>query len=176
MVNRVYKIKWIILSLIFWSIVILNIPHRFLDLGGDSAQYIILAESIAQGKGYKAINYPGEPFFYHYPPVFPLLLSPIVYFFGRNFYLMHILIALLGFLSLLFLYKLFKIYIDKRIAFFTVFLLSTNYIFIIYSGNFILSEIPYVFFSCLALLFAVRYLVKDSWINRVGWILILFCQ
>ena len=163
-----------ILFLVFWPIVILSIPHQFLDLGGDSAQYIILAQSISRGTGYRAVNYPDSPFCYHYPPVFPLLLSSIVYFFGGNLYPMHILIALLGFLSLLFLYKLFRKYADKEFAFLAVFLLATNYIFVIYSSNFILSDIPYVFFSGLALLFAARYLNKDNWMDKQGYLLLLF--
>lgn len=60
-------VKWIVLSLIFWVFAIANISKEFLDLGGDSAQYIILAESVSNGTGYRAVNSPGEPFFYHYP-------------------------------------------------------------------------------------------------------------
>ena len=41
----------------------MHIPGEFLDLGGDSAQYIILAESLVQGKGFRILNYPQEPNF-----------------------------------------------------------------------------------------------------------------
>jgi len=158
MAYRLYKSRWIILFFVFWLTALLYIPKGFLDLGGDSAQYIILAESIAHGQGYKAVNYPGEPFFYHYPPVFPLLLSPIVYFFGRNLFLMHLLIALLGYASLFILYRIFKKYTEKEIAYIIVVLLATNIVFLSYSAQYILSDIPYLFFSGVALLFSQKYL------------------
>ena len=158
MIKKILKWRWVLLSALFWVIVIRNVPHQFLDLGGDSAQYIILAQSISRGTGYRAVNYPDSPFCYHYPPVFPLLLSPIVYLFGSNFYLMHLLVALLGFLSLLFLYKLFRKYADKKSSFLTFSLLSTIYIFLFYSCIFILSYFPYFFFSVLSLFLASRYL------------------
>mgnify|MGYP000105983660 CR=1 FL=1 len=173
MVNRLYKFKWLILSFIFWGAVILKIPHQFLDLGGDSAQYIILAESIVEGKGYKAINYPGDPFFHYYPPVFSLLLSPIIYFWGRNFYLMHILVAFLGYLSLFFLYSIFKKYIYEKRAFLVTILFAINWLFVLYCSKYILSEIPYLFFSVLTIFFVNKYSERSSFLDRTGWFVLL---
>ncbi|MBU1134310.1 MAG: glycosyltransferase family 39 protein [Candidatus Omnitrophica bacterium] len=164
--REVYKWRWIVLSLFFWFIAISNIPKEFLDLGGDSAQYIILSESLCEGTGLRAINLPKSPFFYHYPPVFSLFLCPIIYFFGRNFYLMHILVALLGYLSLFFLYRIFKKYSGEKQAFFTIVFLVTNWIFISYSSRYILSDIPYLFCSSLTLLAASKYLEKDNFLNK----------
>jgi len=45
----------------------------------DDANYIILAESIAKGHGYRQINYPTAPET-RYPPVLPLVLAPLVTF------------------------------------------------------------------------------------------------
>ena len=97
MLNRLYRWRWVILSLFFWFNVFLHMPAAFLDFGGDSAQYIVLSESLAHGTGYHAVNYPDAPFFYHYPPMFSLLLTPIILFWGRNFFLMHLLVALAGY-------------------------------------------------------------------------------
>lgn len=158
------------MSLMFWVTVIQNIPYEFIELGGDSAQYIILAESLCQGKGYKAVNYPGEPFFYHYPPVFPLLLSPIIYFFGRNIYLMHIWVAFLGYISLFFLYCVFKKYTEGKWAFFLVCIFATNGVLIMNSSECVLSDIPYLFFSSFTLFMCTKYLEEDGFFNKEGFL------
>ena len=163
--------QWIILTLIFWAIALRCIPAEFCDLGGDSAQYIILAESLSQGKGLRMANYPGEPLSFYYPPVFPLLLYPIVRFLGRNFYAMHFLITLLGYGCLWLFYLIFKQY-DKRTAFFATGLLAANWIFILYCTQYILSDIPYLFFSGVTLFFAQRYIKKADFLNKEGLLLI----
>ncbi len=164
--------KWILLTVIFWVIALTDMPRDFYDLGGDSAQYIILAESLTQGKGFRAINYPREPFSAYYPPVFPLFLAPIIYFWGRNFYLMRVLTALLGYVSLFFIYQLFKKYTDKKTAFMLICFFALNWTFILYSTRYILSDIPYLCFSSLALFWSGRYVEKPSLFNREGFWLI----
>ena len=164
--------KWILLTVIFWVIALTDMPRDFYDLGGDSAQYIILAESLAQGKGFRALNYPSEPFSAYYPPVFPLFLAPIIYFWGRNFYLMRVLTALLGYVSLFFIYQLFKKYTDKKTAFMLICFFALNWAFILYSTRYILSDIPYLCFSSLALFWSGRYVEKPSLFNREGFWLI----
>ncbi len=166
--SSLFKTKWIFLSFIFWTIIFLKIPSEFLDLGGDSSQYIILAESLAKGLGYRAINYPNSPFFYHYPPLFPLVLAGVIYFFGENFYLMYVLMAILGYLTLIFSYHLFRRYIDHKLAFFIVLLLSTNWIFLFYSSQCILSDIFYSLLSILTLIFISEYINKKEVINKEG--------
>lgn len=164
--------KWLALTLAFWIIALEGIPRDFYDLGGDSAQYIILAESLAQGKGFRVLNYPQKPFSSYYPPVFALLLAPIICFWGRNFYLMRILTALLGYVSLFFIYHLFKKYADKKIAFTLICFFALNWVFILYSTRYILSDVPYLCFSSLALFWASRYAEKPSLFNREGlWLL-----
>lgn len=158
---------WITLSIAFWGIVLLNASSEFYDLGGDSAQYIILSESLSQGLGYRALNYPQEPFFTHYPPVFPLLLSPIIHFWGRNFYLMQLFVALTGYGSLFFIYRLFRMHIKKKDASFLTLVFATNFVFISYSAKYILSDIPYLFVSCAALFYAAEY-VKAKQLSKKG--------
>ena len=52
---------------------------------GDSAEYILLAESLAAGEGFTNQHYPGGPPHTDYPPGFPALLVPILWLFGRNY-------------------------------------------------------------------------------------------
>ena len=38
----------------------------------DDAMYTVLAKSLAEGKGYRFLNLPGEPNATHFPPGYPL--------------------------------------------------------------------------------------------------------
>ena len=158
----------IILSILFWVFVLKIIPAQFRELGGDSAQYIILAQNIVQGGGYRAVNYPQGGFFYHYPPVFPWLLSGPIYFWGENIYLMHFLVVLLGYLSLFFIYRIFREYTTGGKAFLGTAFLAANVLFILYSTKHILSDVPYLFMSSVTLFFAVRYFKTEKALNSTG--------
>ncbi len=171
--NKIVKASaCFLIVFIFWSVAFKVIPKEFYDLGGDSTHYIILAESLSSGKGLRLVNYPGEPLSFYFPPAFPFLLSFIIYFWGRNFYLMHLLVAILGFLSLFFLYPVFKRYADKKIAFVTLCIFATNWVFITYSTEYILSDIAYLFFSSLCIFMAVRYQEKTHFLNKEGFWLV----
>lgn len=55
--------------------------------GGDSVTYVLLAESVLEpGDGYSLSLEPGRPEAHaKYPPLYPILLAPLVAFLGRNF-------------------------------------------------------------------------------------------
>ena len=61
--------------------------------GGDSATYVLLAESVLTlGDGYSSSWEPGPPRAHtKYPPAYPALLAPPVAIFGRNFVLLKLL-------------------------------------------------------------------------------------
>lgn len=140
------------------------IPEGFYDLGGDSAQYIILAESIAQGKGLHMVNYPGEPLS-NLAPLFPLLLSPILLFLGRNLWLMHLLIVLFSYVTLVVFYRLFKPAASKTLALLAALFLASNTLFWSYSLR-ILTEIPFLCLSGCAFYFLAQYNnTKDTFHN-----------
>jgi 4-amino-4-deoxy-L-arabinose transferase-like glycosyltransferase len=175
--------EWGIVTAIFFIIVITRIPSDFYDLRGDSAQYMILGESLSGGTGFRMVNYPGEPFCFYYPPVFPLLLFPLITFLGRNFYALHFFIALLGYASLWCFYLLFKRYTNRKIAFFSAVFLAMNPTFIVYSAGYILSDIPYLFFSGLTLLMACGFMEnslafprREGFFLLAGLLLSYFCR
>ena len=64
-----------------------------LHTGGDSATYMLLAESIATaGDGYSLHVDPGPPVAHtKYPPGYPLALAPLVALFGRNLVVLKLL-------------------------------------------------------------------------------------
>ncbi len=153
----------VLVVILFISLVYLfSLDTRLGDFGGDNAQYIILAQALASGKGYRAINYPGEPAFTLTPPVFPLLLTPLVYFFGNNFFLMHILIAILAIFSVILIFQIIKVRVSQEIVILVLFLTGINAFFLTLAVRSILTEIPYLFFTLVALFSFERYIDDRS--------------
>lgn len=68
---------WIALGGLLLSHLLLAVflfdPKPF--VGGDNAGYMILAESLESGRGYRDIHLPGAPRHAQYPPVYPALLA-----------------------------------------------------------------------------------------------------
>lgn len=132
----------------------------------DSAQYIGLAKSISEGRGFVE-GFSGEPHRLA-PFVFPLLLSPIISQFGYNFGIMKLLIILSLVISALLVYLLMKksyneIAISSAVA--ALFLFSA--ITLLYS-TFILSEFPFCAFA-LASLWAASQLCSCKTGCKKGW-------
>ncbi len=113
--------------------------------GGDNAHYLILAKSLSEGKGYRIISQPLEPPETNYPPLFPLLLSPLVKIFGFHPLPGKILVMLMGLASFWVVRGIFS-------SSLLPFLFLLNPLVLEYSGI-ILTEIPFLFFSLLTLLF-----------------------
>ena len=71
-----------------------------IEIINDSGAYLSLAQSLVSGEGYRDIFLDGSPAHTKYPPVFPLLLAPLVYLFGLNFWVIRLLSVGLGVLAL----------------------------------------------------------------------------
>ncbi len=159
---------WILLSLIFWYCGLRCVSPGLLDTGGDSAQYIIIGESLAQGKGLRMLNFPGEPFSVLAPGI-SVLLSGVLFFFGRNFWLMQVLILSLSYFTLVIFYQLFKKDLPYPAAFLLVANLFLNRLYWSYSHK-ILTEIPLLFFTGISFYAAARYKRMPTIINKEGWL------
>ncbi|MEO0132566.1 MAG: hypothetical protein ABIK73_06550 [candidate division WOR-3 bacterium] len=129
--------------------------------GGDNAVYISLAESIASGNGYKDIFDPDNPPHTQYPFGLPLLLTPIVYVWGHNYILMKLLIIFIGLGLIYFLGRLLQQISTWEITLFVVLLTALNPYIIEYS-HWILTEIPYLFFSILGIYLLERALNSQN--------------
>jgi hypothetical protein len=128
-----------------------KIDDNFSDLRGeDNASYVLLAKAIATGQGYADVNLPGAPPHTQYPPLFPLLLSPIFYLYGYNFMLMRLLVMVLGLGAVYLTYRVFSASSGKRAGALAAVLVGTNFQILFFMGE-ILTELPYLFFSLLAL-------------------------
>jgi MFS family permease len=60
-------------------------PPRF-----DGAGYVVLARSISEGRGYRAIDHPDAPRHAHFPPGYPLALAMIRLSFGDDVRVVHL--------------------------------------------------------------------------------------
>lgn len=122
--------------------------------GGDNAVYLNLAQSLAQGKGYKNLNQPGEPAHTQYPPGFPALLGLLMLVFGKSFVIMKFFIMLCGLFAFYLFYlislRIFKEKYYLALATYLLVPLIINY------NHWILSEIPFLFANLATVYFVIR--------------------
>lgn len=127
------------------------------DLGGfsgDSASYILLARSIAQGNGYSDINKPWLPAHTEYGPGLPVILCPIAWFDDDNWLAMKLVILAFALASMFMFWKLFphetrgvRLWLMSALV-----LLPFHVRFMVE----ILSDMPFLFFSLFALVLAAK--------------------
>ncbi|MBI4513005.1 MAG: glycosyltransferase family 39 protein [Gemmatimonadetes bacterium] len=65
---------WVCGLHILWGLLLFD-PKPF--IGGDNFWYMLLAEGLRTGEGYRDIWLPGTPPHTHYPPVYPLVLAGV---------------------------------------------------------------------------------------------------
>ncbi|QDT99798.1 hypothetical protein [Gimesia aquarii] len=102
---RSHKIGIIALLLIFSSIAMARWNQLYF-FTPDSARYVMMAKSIANGSGYREIDTPGEPLYAHRPPGMSVLLTPAALIAPYNVLLAKttVLFAALALITLLYQY------------------------------------------------------------------------
>jgi hypothetical protein len=157
-VNKVQQIArkrtLLLLFLFIYCILSVLLFDPKLSTGGDNAIYIILAESISNGRGYKNIHMPDEPEHTQYPFGFPLLLALFMLLFGSNVIGLKVFIFLFGCGATYFVYKIGSSLLKEYYIPIMLFYLSIP-IFVLYN-HWIYSEIPFLFFSLGALYFLLK--------------------
>lgn len=130
---------------------------NFPAVGGDQPSYILLGQSLANGTGYTDIWRPVPRPHTKYPFVFPAMIASAIKIFGNNLWGTRILLLVLMTASLYLIYLfLIKIGVGiKTIA--SILVLTGISAFSLYYTYHILSEIPYMFFSVLALYLVQNY-------------------
>ncbi len=123
-------------------------------IGEDEDTYLLLAQSISAGSGYRDIQYKDSPLHKKFSFLLPLLLVPVVRFAPQSFILPKLLVCLFGIFSLLALYLLYKkIFSFSRKQSILLVTLTGFSPYILKFSHTVLTEIPYLFFSVLSLLF-----------------------
>ncbi|NNF01133.1 MAG: phospholipid carrier-dependent glycosyltransferase [Bacteroidia bacterium] len=131
---------------------------------GDNASYIINAKALVEKGGPYYMFRPDEA---PYPKAaigLPMLLTPVYYFFGMNVVKMKWVVFLTGLLSVLFIYFLFRKITDKHFAAVLAMLYGLHP-FVLFNTSTIMTEVPYLFWSALALYLVVKYEEKD----KINW-------
>jgi hypothetical protein len=129
------------------------------DWGDDFAMYIAHARNLVNGAPYAATGYIANP---HnalgptaYPPVFPLLLTPVYALFGLNLFAMKVVVIAFFIASLVVLYILLKDELPNAYLVALIALLGFNPVLWTFKDS-VLSEFPFMFFTYLALLLRQR--------------------
>lgn len=107
------------------------------------------AKSLLKDSGF------GKLFGFKYPCGYPLLISPLVFLFGHNFMPIKFLSIILCIGLLLLLYNLIKKELPGERIFLFLFFILLNSTILQFSAT-VLTEVPYLFFSVLFLVFAKR--------------------
>jgi 4-amino-4-deoxy-L-arabinose transferase-like glycosyltransferase len=125
-----------------------------LHTGGDSAHYVLLAESLLRsGDGYADTMAPGDPVPHtKYPPGYPLMLAPLIALFGRNIPLLKLLSVVLTACSVFVFTRFSKRRVDRRLWLVLCLAFALNPVVVDYS-RWILSEAAFLFVTLLAFLF-----------------------
>lgn len=138
-----------------------------LDLRWDGAVYYVLGTSIAEGKGYRLLNEPGEIEAIQYPPLLPLLAAVPQIILGTSdpvivgkwlkffFFCIH---ASLMFAT----YFMLKMFVPRWLAFLGVltFLLNVQ---VTFHSNLFFCEMP---FGLVTVLFVLRKHQSSNWVHE----------
>lgn len=166
--------KAVLMLLIFVSAIIAFLRFNSFQVGAfsDDAHYIVLAESLASGHGYRLISYPDPPREWAFPPGWPMLLSPFVALFPGNYDVLKFVSFVFWLASIPLIYRLFIGHIETPYLEILITLIALNPAVLGVSGM-VMSESPYLFFSILTLsLFQVWHNYQNNNKTR-NWILIV---
>jgi hypothetical protein len=137
--------------------------------GGDFSMYIHHAKNIVEGIDYKDTGYIQNPYLYllgpkTYPPIFPLLLSPVYKLFGLNLTAMKIEIILIFLLFLFMFFLVFRNEIPFQYLVTIIAVIGFNPFFWNFKDN-ILSDIPFMLFIYTSFFF-INQAYKSSKLHR----------
>jgi hypothetical protein len=162
----------IILSIGLFYLLTIRSGHAW---GDDFSMYIYHAKNLAEGAPYGQTGYIYNPFLHlhtafqaqvgpqTYPPVVPLLLTPIYYFWGLNLNAFKVELILIFILALAVMALAFKGYLPSTYLAALIIIIGFNPSFWQYKDN-IVSDVPFLLFIYLSLFLIHR--TYESWETR----------
>ena len=135
---------------------LLTVDDELGDWAGDAAHYVLLARSLAAGDGYADPVFPGHIPHTKYPPLFPLIMAPVIYLAGTDMSALRAEVAIMAALSVLF----WMLYFRRRTGTGAALILAALFAVNPYSLIFVtrtLSETPYLMLTGLC------FLAYDWW-------------
>jgi hypothetical protein len=144
--------RYIFIALVIVSALLSLMRFDSFQVGAytDDAYYIVLAEALANGHGYRLVNFPDAPVEWTFPPGWPLLLVPLTIVFPGNYVALKGLSFVLWIGALILIYKLFSTRINSPYLELLMALIAVNPDLVGASAQ-VMSETAYLFFSFLAL-------------------------
>jgi hypothetical protein len=139
----------------------------------DDAHYIVLAKSLADGQGYRLINFPDAPAEWAFPPGWPLLLAPLVALFQGDLTILKVLPFTLWLASILLAYLLFcgiPDFISTPYQIILVGLVALNPA-VVGVSHMMMSETAFLFFSLLTLWLMQKWNANAQRTSR-DWLLV----
>ena len=121
--NLIKKNKFLLIFLFVYLVLSFVLFDPKIASGGDNAVYIILADSMLSGKGYRNIHLPEEPQHTLYPFGFPLLLVLPMLIFGRNIFVFKLFILLAGLGMTYFIYAIGRHLFKEKVNIILIFCL-----------------------------------------------------
>ncbi len=140
--------------------VLLFDPKPF--IGGDNAAYMILAESLETGQGYRNLHLPGSPTHAQYPPFYPAVLTAARAF-GGGLITFKVISLLLTSASLVFICLLAR----GRLGWSGSLAVTAPFAFnpvLLYYSHWVLSEAPFVLLTLVALWGSERMIGSRRWL------------
>jgi hypothetical protein len=144
-------------NLLFFLIIIISFVLCVLRIDSfqvgsyvDDAHYLILAESLATGRGYSLINFPSSPIELSFPPGWPLILAWIMIVSNNTMIIMKFALVIMWILSISLTWSLLSKRIISPMREMTVSLMALNPA-AIGSATIFMSEIPFLLFSLITL-------------------------
>jgi len=156
------KNNWIYLTLLSFVFLLAYtyIFDKKMDLNGDNFGYLNYASSMLQGKGYSSPYNPDFAPTNWFPPGYSSMLAVLMFFFGDNTVLLSVVNGLLFLGGILLFFILLK-KVTNHVPFaFSVCLLLLLNSGLLRLATILMSEIPYLFFTILAL-FSLSRMEED---------------
>ena len=145
-----------------------NISHH-----GDNATYYLLGESIAGGNGYTNMYSPKETNATHFPPGYPLIIAASLKLFGPNILGVKLLNYAFLFGSIILLFFIIKkATADIPLAFVVAMLCIFNPHLLEYA-SIMMSEVSFLFFLVLGVLFLQRIKTSIKWRDPNFWLFLI---
>lgn len=162
----------VVLSLIY--LVVFNlIKDDRVYLGGDNADYYVLARSIEMGEGYRNVSSLEAPPNNHFPPGYPFIMATLMKFGMTEITTLTAMNGLFFWAALMLLFVVFKRWTgDRELSAVAVLLciLNAN---LLQFATIMMSEMPYLLCMALALFAYGRYLKADDDRTRWTWVAVL---
>ncbi len=162
-------------------ILILVFPYIFdakIFLGGDNCNYFILADGLANGKGYVSSNMPVPLAANHFPPGYSVILSLFMRIGISSIISFKIINGLLLLASSFVFYRIIRQLTKQQILSIVLSVLILLNAHILEYSTIMMSEISFILFQLLSIYFLIKWHEEDYKIkspNTVLFILFLIC-